>query len=647
MTGRAITDYSSRPDGIGGANGGIGLEPGSPDSTDSPSQGSFGGVSYLGAFAAFGAAALCFAFSTKVNSVTFTPKFAVLLLFAAVGVVPMARLLTAASPLRWPARAAVAFLAVALVSTLVSPSPNIGFFGLYLWGTGWLFWFGVAGAFAIGASLGPKDRGWLLWGLLAGSVGNALVAVYQVVGNVQTSGLALYDGRQADGFFGNPIHLEALLLGGLAIALGRACRAPLRWGAIVLLLAVGLEFTFERLALVILVLLVLYAVYSYGARRGGYFALLIGVGYAVAYLGGGSGLGSRVTSGTGEATYGLRFRVWLQSAHYVLHHPLLGVGPGQFRTAMDSSATLSFFQHVLVGRILTDGHDIFVEVAVTTGLLGLACFLVWLFGAARVAARCALLGFAAAMITAELVEPINIAILPLAFLALGAATAVRSLPLGVEDKASFGRPNHERTSPSGPRANDRIIVTVGHITTVVALVLALFLGATMIVGDAYMFRAMNFAPGQPFNLASAQDANRFLPYWPDSALEIAKIQAFDSVTRVSTAKAELADARKWSAVALRRDQDNPQLWTLLADADVEVKATGLARSEYYAALARDMWFTQALQGLGDMAGKSQDWREAVHFYRLALVTAADDAELATTLRLLLSVAQGHVNSAGG
>ena len=79
--------------------------------------------------------------------------------------------------------------------------------------------------------------------------------------------------------------------------LGRACRSPIRWGAVLLLFGVGLEFTFERLALVILVLLVLYALYSYGARRGATFALLVGAGYGIAYLGGGSGLASRVTSG--------------------------------------------------------------------------------------------------------------------------------------------------------------------------------------------------------------------------------------------------------------------------------------------------------------------------------------------------------------
>jgi hypothetical protein len=609
-------------------------------------QDRFGGVSGLGAFAAVGAALLCLAFSPKVDSVTFTPKYAVLLIFAAVGIVPVARLVTSRSPLRWPARAAVAFLAVALVSALVSPSPNIAFFGLYLWGTGWLFWLGVVGAFAIGASLGPKDRRWLFWGLLVGSIGSAVVAVFEIVANPSTPGFSLYDGTQAAGFLGNPIYLEALLLGGLALVLGRACWSPLRWGAPVLVLAVALEFTFERFAIVVLVLLVLYALYAYGVRRGGLFALLVGVGYGIAYLGGGSGLGSRVTSGTSESTFGLRLRVWLQSAHYVLHHPLLGAGPGQLRTAMDSSATLSFFRRVLAGRVLTDGHDMFVEVAVTTGLIGMACFLVWLVRAARMAARGAFLGFAAAMFATELVEPINIAIIPLAFLALGAATAQRSIPECSSADTAPQLAEQQIADVNGPKANGRRVAV--YLTTIVALALALFLGATMVAGDAYMFRGTNFAPGQPYNLAAASDGNRLLPYWPDSALKLAQIEAFDSISGVSsTATAHLAEARQWTAVAANRDSHSPQLWTLLAVADVDLKAYGHARTEYYRALSCDKWFTQALQGLGQLAGIDHNWNEAVHFYRLALTTAKYDAELAAPLRVLLSSAERNAGPAGG
>ena len=639
MTGRLITDHSSSEDTVGGA---IGTDPGPVLEAPGLFGASLGvrssGVSGLGAFAAIGAALLCLAFSTKMSSETFTPKFAVLLLFAAVGIVPLARFVGTRSPLRWPARAVVAFLFVALVSAVVSPSPNIGIFGIYLWGTGWLLWLGAAGAFAIGASLAPKDRQWLFWGLLVGALGNALLAVFQVVGQVQTGGLALYDGTQADGVLGNPVHLEALMLGALALVLGRACRSPLRWGAAVLLLTVGLEFTLERLAIVILVLLVLYALYSYGARRGGTFSLLIAVGYGIAYLSRGSGLGTRVTSGTNETTFGLRIRVWLQGAHYVLHHPLLGAGPGQLRTAMDSSATLSFFQHVLAGRILTDGHDIFVEVAVTTGLFGLACFLVWLFGAARMAARCTFLGFAATMIAVELVEPINIAILPLAFLGLGAATAVHLRPEDIPE-GTVGQSADEQLVQVHPPANWRAVARYAHITTLVAVILALVLGVTMLIGDAYLFRGTNYRLGQPFNLAAASDANRLLPYWPDSALEVAQIDAFENAVGKSVISASLVASRHWTAVAVSRDSRNPHLWTLLAGADAELKADALARTEYHHALACDKWYTQALQGLGELAATEHNWNGSIHWYRLALVTVVKDPSAAGPLRGLLSIAE--------
>jgi hypothetical protein len=646
LTGRLITDYSSPQVAIGGANDVPATpEPELSESRELPAEDLLGGATYLGVFAAIDAAALCLAFSPKVNSVTFTPKLAVLLLFAAIGIVPLARLVVGRSSLRWAARAAVAFLAVALVSALVSPSPNIGFFGLYLWGTGWLFWLGTAGAFAIGASLGPKDRRWLFAGLLVGALGNALMAVFQIVKNLPTPGLSLFNGNQADGLLGNPIHLEALLLGALALVTEKVCRAPLRWSPVVLLLAVGLEFSFERFAIVVLAVLVLYAVYAYGLRRGGIYASLIAVGYAIAYLGGGSGFSSRVSSGTSETTFGLRLRVWLQGARYVVHHPLLGAGPGQLRTAMDSTATLSFYQHVLAGRILTDGHDVFVEVAVTTGLFGLGCFLVWLFGAARAAGRCAFLGFGAAMIAVELVEPINIAILPLAFLAIGAATAVRSRPEGIPTGAAQLSGTNIELGVGGKVAG-RTSAPYGLITTVVALTLALFLGVTMVVGDAYMFRGTNSGPGRPFNLAAAKDANRLLPYWPDSALEVSQIRAFDSLNSASAASADLAEARHWTAVAAGRDSKNPEIWTLLASADAEIKAYGLAHSEYYRALSCDKWYTQALQGLAELAGTEHNWTSAVHFYRLALTTAVHDAVMSASLRGALKNAEQRAERRG-
>jgi hypothetical protein len=578
-------------------------------------------------------------FSAQVGSASFTPKFAVMLLFAAVGVVPLARLAKERSALRWPARAAVAFLAVALVSALVSHSPNIGIFGLYLWGTGWLFWLGVAGAFAIGASLGPADRKWVFGGLLAGVLTNALVAFVQTLGHIQTGVLALFAGRQADGLMGNPIHLEALLLGALALILGRTCRAPRRWGVVVLFLAVTLEFTFERLAVVVLVLLVLYALYSYGVRRGGTYGLLIAAGYVIGLVSRGSGLSSRVASGTAETTFGVRLRVWWASAHYIVHHPLLGSGPGQLRNAMDSTATLSFFQNVLAGKILVDAHDIFVEVGVTTGLLGLACFLVWLFRAASLAERCDFLGFAAALIAVGLVEPMNIAVLPLALLSLGVATGVR-MHRGERTDVGVGHgdPAHEGPAGASPMAL-RVTASPGFIVTLVAVAAALFIGVTMVIGDAYMLRGLNYSSSAPFNLAATKEANTFLPYWPDSALEVAEVEALKSATSSSNRSGSLRQSRDWMVVAVNRDSGNPRLWTLLAGADAELGADRLALSEYHRALVCDRWYTDAYQGLAQFAGARGDWKAAVGWYRLAVLTSVKDQSDVVTLRKLLRGAE--------
>ena len=87
LTGRLITDHSSPIEVSNGANDLFGTPELAPSPRDDTAFGTrASSVSGLGAFAAIGAAVMCLAFSPKVSSATFTPKFAVLLLFAAVGV---------------------------------------------------------------------------------------------------------------------------------------------------------------------------------------------------------------------------------------------------------------------------------------------------------------------------------------------------------------------------------------------------------------------------------------------------------------------------------------------------------------------------------------------------------------------------------
>lgn len=637
LTGRAIADHSSREPASPGDNHAL---DDTPDTARPPSslRPAFAGATPLGIFSGVASAALCVAASSKTPDFTFTPKYFVVLLIAAVGVVPLVLLARRSSPTGWAARGACAFLVVALISALASPSPNIGLFGLYAWGTGWLLWLAAAGAFAIAASLGPIDRAWLFGGLLVGVTVNALVGVWQVLANPSTPGLALYDGTQADGLLGNPIHLEALMLGGLALVLGRVCRDPLRWGWLALLYAVALEFTAERLALPVLVALVVYALITYKLKKGGVYGLIVLVGYGIGYLGGGSSLGSRVTSATGENTFGLRARVWQAGLDYLGHHPVIGVGPGQLRTAIDSVMTLSLAQRISPSRVLTDGHDIIIEVAVTTGLVGLACFLAWLAGAFRGSARCAFLGFAVAMLLVDLVEPLNITILPLEFFGLGAAMAVRAWPPDPDPSAEPARTGAFGTGRVRPFALGVLAV---------ATVAAVFLGATMVAGDIALYSSTHFEVGHPFDLSEAKRANTLLPYWPESAENVQEVVLYQSFYDGSPTRAGIQRGRHWISVAISRDHRDPQLWVDLGDADLELQSYSFAEQAYQQSLAYNRWYAPAFGGLGDVATHRRDWAQAVGWYHLAVLSSTGDPAVSESLKTQYETALRHLAASRG
>ncbi|MGH9295734.1 MAG: O-antigen ligase family protein, partial [Acidimicrobiales bacterium] len=414
------------------------------------------------------------------------------------------------------ARLAIAFLIVALVSALLSRAPDIGLFGLYEWGTGWLFWLSCAGAFAIGASLLRQDGEWVFYGLLGGGLLNVLVAIYQVAVHPATGMLRGYDGgSQADGLLGNPVHLEALLVGAVALVASRSCDSLKRWWWVLVLLGLGVELTSERLA--IPVLLVIFAAVLYRRRlKGAVFSGLVAAGYGLGYVVGGSGLGHRVASGTAETTFGLRLQLWHTALHAVALHPLIGGGPGEVLGTIAPLVGRGFARNLTGGRLFTDSHNWIVEVVVTTGLLGLACFAAWLLLAVS-RSRGPFLAFAAALLAVELVEPMNIGVTPLAFLAIGAAAAGLGRPARL---ATSVLPEHAGASSdrrSGGAAAGLRSRRAPAAVTALAVVAALFVGVTMIAGDYFYTQAKT----STFNESNPTRANTLWPYWPESAIEVA------------------------------------------------------------------------------------------------------------------------------
>ena len=576
--------------------------------------GSAGQRSAWGLFAAVAAAALALAISPAVASHTFTPKYAVLLLIAAVGLVPFLR------SVRWSrdalsSWAAAAFLLIGLISALVSASPAESIFGLYLWGTGWLMWLGCAGAFGIGLQLRTRaDFDWLFGGFVVGAAGNALLALYQTLATPSSSTFGPYQGNQADGFLGNPIHLEALLLGVIAIVAAQksaSFRSIIRWAPLLMLMSVALEFSDERFAVALLPVLFLGLVIFRG-RRGALTSGIIAISYMIGYLGGGSSLGGRLSQGASSPGFGLRLHIWKVAARALLQHPAIGSGPGLFEAGTLHLLTQRLNLELGPNRFFSDAHNIVIEVAVTTGVLGLLAFAAWVLGA-LLRARNLFALFALAGLAVELVEPLNIAITPLIFLALGASA------LNVSEQMS---------APDTGQLQSQI-TAAGRITLAGSVIVSLVVGTAMLVGD----NALTAAPPNGYHLADARLANELLPYWPQSASAMAMMYLYDSAVshRPSLKRHDLQVASSFLDAAHSRAPFDPVTAAMLAEVEATLGHLQTARAEYHAALRADPWSAQALSGLAQIAVKNRNWKQAASYYRLELSVLA-----ASSLRAAVS-----------
>ncbi|MHB1987444.1 MAG: O-antigen ligase family protein [Acidimicrobiales bacterium] len=572
-----------------------------------------------GMFSGVAAAALTVAISPAVASKTFTPKYAILLLVAAVGIVPfMSSLRRSRQALAsW---AALAFLAVGLISALTSVAPSVSVFGLYLWGTGWLMWLGCLGAFGIGLRLQRQDLDWLVGGLVVGAIANSLLALYQTLAVPTSATFGPYQANQADGFLGNPIHLEALLLGVIAVVAVRATRSMRvlgRWAPALVLMAVALEFTTERLAIILLPVLMIGLV-IYRRREGLVASLAIAGGYAIGYLGGGSNLGSRVSQGTASPGFGLRIDIWKVAAHALLHHLLIGVGPGLFEAGATPLLTRQLALGLGPGRLFADAHNILVEVALTTGVLGLGCLAVWVL-AALVRARNPLFLFALAVLAVELVEPLNIAMTPLAFLCLGACALIKPI-LG---------------APAPPPSNRVLLPPFARAVLSLLVVLAFALGTTMLAGDV----AFTKSPPRGYFLSDARRANQLMPYWPNPADSLATLYQYRAAVshRVSVQRRDLERARTDLITASRRAPFDPSEWLVLGNVYRDLGELSLADSSYARALRDDPWSADALQGMALVATSRRQWATAARWYRseLSVLPSLERGPIRASLRTVL------------
>lgn len=583
-------------------------------------------------------------------AITFTEKATVLLVAGAVGVVELLRV-AARSEHQGAARAALAFLLVGLLSAALSAVPAVGFFGLYQWGTGWLFLVAAMGMWALGLQLRAAGRELLQHALVFAALVNVVIGIVQVTANVAVNGLNdANNAHQAYGLMGNPVFLEGLLLGVLALVLRPAIERPWPYLLVVAVLAFGLELSSERAAVVLLVVTLVVALFLWRGRALGAVAAVI-VGFAAGLPVGGRTLAAR--SNPSAATGNLRHRidVWIAGAHALLHHPLIGAGPGEYGGATTPFYTLAITRTGSPSVLLTDAHNLFVEYTVTTGILGILAFFTWMFLSGR-RARGPYLGFALLVLALEMLEPQNVGLTPLAFLAFGVASAT---PAGAPSPTTAGlRRAWSAIADPVVRVGRRIFAPVAAVfgrpfdplahalgrgsrwrTVLVSslAVLAFAAGMTTVVGDAELYGAK--VDGQ---LGAGKVAHELIGFWPDAATGIAAIYSQQVALRSHGTMAS-REALHWYHVAAETYPPDPGGWTQYGYYAFTAGEFGIAREADLRSLRDDPWWVAGLSGLGELAMWQHEWGPAVHW----LTLAAEAAPSITVFAKLAAAARAHVD----
>ncbi len=537
------------------------------------------------------------AFSPSVHAVFWAPKAALIPLVAAVGLPRLFLLARSPSHARAPARAALVFVGVAGISTLFADNHTTAVFGLYNWGTGLIFVMALAGSWAIGVSLDENGRKDVTKALLAGVLVNVVFALLEMVGDLSSFELARYDGRSI-GLMGNPVHLGAIAAAGLALVLPWRGRRLWPWLGLTAGIAAAVEVSGSRAALLALVVVIVGAIsrqrlgqgnsakgkdraHPLGWKRSSAIAICallgLGIGSALTRWGGGVSVSQRVTEANGGGGLTPRLSMWWATRHAVANHPLVGSGPGTYREATSRYRTVSVARAFGPDNYFTDAHNLVVEYATTTGLLGLGAFLAWLTWAWRRTTGPLRL-FAAALIIVGLVEPQWPGTTPLALLALGMA-----LPADDPDTTALEDGRQPLSSPLTFRLFTACLVLMSSLA-----------GGVFLLGEFHLEQA-----SLDFSRIHADRSLALLPRWSRPAAIRGRIETFEG--RAEQDSAKLAEARRWQKETIRRDPSDPYSWLVLADAAAGYGRPEEAERAYRHVLTINPMSTRACNGLADIA----------------------------------------------
>jgi len=489
---------------------------------------------------------------------SFTPRLAALVVLLPIG---MFRIVERA--LRRDRSAQVAALLVlwSIAAACLSAAPMLSLLGVLGRESSALITAGVIAAWAAARGMSPAGRRDLHLVLAVILVVNAVAGVIQSIVQPDDGLLRLYDGRLT-GFLTAPVYFGAAMA---AAATWLACsRTSLRLGLLgVVVLAACVNFSGSRFSVLTGFAGVVVGAAIFRDRRwssaAGFGAAFIGgvvVSRAATDLGGGSSAAERAIEAGGAG----RLTAWRYGSKALLEQPIAGWGPGRFREAVQGRFSADFTRvHAAddLTAIWFDAHNIVIELAVTTGLVGLG-LAVWFVVLEARNLRCRI-GFVLVVFSAPwLVEPAGLASLPLAMLVLG------SISLGLPATAAEPERLEHRSRPAD------LLVLCGALASLLVL-----------VPDLRLKSAVD--SGFPNRIASAAS-----PYPFDPVVADLVSSAYESAGDFETAE-------EWAGRAVERQPDRPYLWVRRGALSLALGDPGGAAEHADRALALHPWNVDALR----------------------------------------------------
>lgn len=515
---------------------------------------------------------LLVAASPSFNGSTWMPRVAILLVLAGLGVTALVGLVRGGDR---AAVAAGAFVFLAAASSLLSPQPRLSFLGLYNVGTGTVFVVALATVWALGRTLSADGLHRAGVAVVAGAVANAAVGLVQVALKPGFFPFEPFEKNRASGLLGNPVQLGMVMVGALAFLGVRPGRPSAARLAAIAFLAAALQASGSRASLLLGVLLPAAALAL--LRRWQHLALTlaaiaVGIGLvALLPLSSAGGATSRLASSGGDSSLGSRVEMWRAGAAAVADRPVLGHGPGRFRAATLPHRSRAAAVAEGPDRYFADAHNLVVEYATSTGVLGLAALVAWV-GLALRRGRGPWAVLAVALLAGHGAQPQMVATTPLLFFALGAAA---------------------------PRADGTRRTRVALVATAGLAALAACAGAALLLGDFALNQAR-----LDLTVDQAKRAERVLPGWPIGPSAVAQSYSFEArLTGSATAR---ADAIAWRRRATHRDALDPFVWNALGDEFFAAGRWTDAEDSYLRTLALDPYSLSALNGLAYSAANRHD-----------------------------------------